>query len=116
MAFAMVDSDNRIISWSEEPLDGMDIYFENGHYIDEKCVNGLNDFLIIDGKAVFQPTEESIYLAKKRSFDSYETSIDLMDAVFELGEITSKQQVTNEEIMDALIELAGMIASMQEGA
>ena len=38
-----------------------------------------------------------------------------MDAVFELGEITSKQQATNEEIMDALIELAGIIASMQEG-
>lgn len=116
MAFAMVDSDNRIISWSEEHLDGMDVYFKNGHYIDEKCVNGLNDFLIVDDEAVFQPTEESIYLAKKRSFDSYEASIDLMDAVFELGEITSKQQATNEEIMDALIELAGMIASMQEGA
>lgn len=115
MYYAKVDEENRIIDWSEDRLDGLNVEFSNGNYIDEVETNGVHDFVIIDGEAVFRPTEESIYMAKKRSFDSYETSNDLMDAVFELGEIASNQQVTNEEIMDAVIELAGIIASMQGG-
>lgn len=57
MAYAKIDEDNRIIEWSYEKLDGMDVEFGNGKYIDENCKNGLDDFKIIDGKAVYAPLE-----------------------------------------------------------
>lgn len=90
MAFAMVDSYNRIISWSKEPLDEMDTWFANGGYVDELCSNGVRDFVIIDGMAVYDPLPQ----------DGMPTGT----------------QPTNEEIMDAVIELAGIVAEMMEGA
>lgn len=57
MAYAMVDGDNRIIEWSNEHLDGMDVEFSNGDYIDTNCVNGVEDFKIVDGQAVYDPLE-----------------------------------------------------------
>lgn len=90
MAFAKIDADNRIIAWSEEPLDEMDTWFENGGYVDELCSNGVRDFVIIDGMAVYDPLPQ----------DGMPTDT----------------QPTNEEIMDAVIELAGIVAEMMEGA
>lgn len=57
MAYAMVDENNRIIEWSYEHLDGMDVEFSNGEYVDTNCVNGVEDFKIVDGQAVFDPLE-----------------------------------------------------------
>lgn len=57
MAYATVDENNRIIEWSYEHLDGMDIEFSNGDYIDANCVNGVEDFKIINGQAVYDPLE-----------------------------------------------------------
>lgn len=50
MAWASVDDDNRVIEWSYEHLYGMDIEFANGEYIDANCVNGVEDFKIVDGQ------------------------------------------------------------------
>lgn len=58
MAYAKVDENNRIVVWSYEHLDGMDTEFSNGEYVDEVCVNGVEDFKIIDGQAVFEPLEQ----------------------------------------------------------
>lgn len=90
MAFAMVDADNRIIAWSEEPLDKMDTWFANGGYVDDLCVNGVRDFVIIDGMAVYDPLQED--------------------------DVPTETQPTNEEIMDAVIELAGIVSGMMEGS
>lgn len=57
MAYARIDSQNRIIGWSYEKLDGFDVEFSNGEYIDEVCTNGVQDFIIEDGKAVYSPLQ-----------------------------------------------------------
>lgn len=115
MAYARVDINNRIVEWSDDKLDGLDVEFSNGDYIHMNERNGVNDFVIRDGEAVFEPTKESIEQAKRREFDPYQTSNDLTDAIIELGEIASEQKVANEEIMDAIIELAGEFSKLKEG-
>lgn len=57
MAFAKVDQNRRIVEWSYERLNEMDVEFSNGEYVDEKCVSGVEDFRIVDGIAVFDPLE-----------------------------------------------------------
>lgn len=55
MAYAKVDENNRIVMWSHTKLDGFDTEFDNGDYVNEKCTNGVQDFIIENGKAVFSP-------------------------------------------------------------
>lgn len=59
MAYAKIDKNNRIVEWSYEHLDGMDVEFSNGEYIDQNIVDGVEDFEIIDGQAVFNPLERT---------------------------------------------------------
>lgn len=58
MPYAKVDADNRIIEWSFDRLDGLDVEFSNGEYVNENCVAGSEDFIIKNGKAVYSPTPE----------------------------------------------------------
>lgn len=57
MAYAKVDDNNRIIEWSYDKLDGMDVEFSNGGYVDEVCTNGVQDFIIESGEAIYSPLE-----------------------------------------------------------
>lgn len=70
MPYAMTDN-NRIIMWSYEKLDGYDTYFSNGEYIDENCTDGLDDFVIQNGMAIFSPSpEKEIARLKKNLADT----------------------------------------------
>ena len=56
MAYAKTDADNRIIVWSHEPLGDDAVEFSNGDKLDAECKNGLEDYVIDGGKAVYRPT------------------------------------------------------------
>lgn len=58
MAYAKVDQDGRILLWCYDKFADYDVEFSNGEYIDETCVDGVEDFIIKDGKAVCSPTPE----------------------------------------------------------
>lgn len=58
MFWAKTDQEGRVIEWSSEPWAGLDTPFTNGPYIDEACTNGLDDFVIRDGEAVYEPRPE----------------------------------------------------------
>ena len=101
MAFAKIDENGRIVNWSEDHLDGFDTEFQNGDYVDEKCVNGVNDFVIRDGVAYFEPTKESVKEALMRKLSETETN-DVQAAICELAE----QQIAYEsDVNAALCEL-----------
>lgn len=57
MPYAKVNSENRIIEWSYEKLDHLNVEFSNGEYIDEVCTNGVQDFIIENGIAIYSPLE-----------------------------------------------------------
>lgn len=106
MAFAKIDENGRIVNWSEDHLDGFDTEFQNGDYVDEKCVNGVNDFVIRDGVAYFEPTKESVKEAHMRKLSETETN-DVQAAICELAE----QQIAYEsDVNAALCELYDLIS------
>lgn len=95
MAFATVDKDNRIIEWSEDHLDGMDIEFQNGDYVNENVVNGSEDFVIIDGIAVFDPRPETI--EKLNTVDTNDMIVALFEGLIELASIVTGGQYDSNE-------------------
>ena len=106
MAFAKIDENGRIVNWSEDHLDEFDTEFQNGDYVDEKCVNGVNDFVIRDGVAYFEPTKESVKEALMRKLSETETN-DVQAAICELAE----QQIAYENDANAaLCELYDLIS------
>ncbi len=82
--YAKVDSDNRIVEWTREHLDGFDVEFSNGDYVDEMCHGGLSDFVIENGEAIYSPSpdNEIAYLKDKLASTDYITS-KTMDAVMQ---------------------------------
>lgn len=71
MAYAKLDEDKRIIFWSKVRLDADMIEFANGDYIDETCKDGLEDYVIEDGQAIYQPLpEKEIEALKKKLSDT----------------------------------------------
>lgn len=89
MAYAKTDENNRVLMWSYEKLDGFDKEFSNGDYIDEKCTDGLNDFIIENGKAVFSPLpEKEIERLKKKLSDTDYISAKIMDSLVGCSNIT----------------------------
>lgn len=71
MPYAQTDEDNRIINWSYEKLDGMDVEFSNGDYVNENCVDGSEDFIIVGGEAIYSPLpEKEIEQLKKKLKDT----------------------------------------------
>lgn len=106
MAFAKIDENGRIVNWSEDHLDDFDTEFQNGDYVDEKCVNGVNDFVIRDGVAYFEPTKESAKEVLMRKLSDTETN-DVQAAICELAE----QQIAYEsDVNAALCELYDLIS------
>jgi hypothetical protein len=70
MAYAKIDDDNRIVYWSNEPLEGL-VEFSNGDYVNKNCIDGLDDFVIEDGEAVFSPLpEKEIERLKRKLSDT----------------------------------------------
>lgn len=57
MPYAKIDSEKRIIEWSYDKLTGLDVEFSNGEYVDEVCTNGVEDFIIENGIAIYSPLE-----------------------------------------------------------
>ena len=55
MAYAKLDKDNRIVIWSEEFSSELNVEFSNGDYVNKTCVNGLDDFIIENGVAIYSP-------------------------------------------------------------
>lgn len=58
MAYAKVDKNNRIIECAETKGIGYNAEFSNLDYVEKNCVAGLEDFVIVDGEAVYSPTVE----------------------------------------------------------
>lgn len=71
MPYAKLNEEGRIVMWSREKLDGLDVEFSNGEYIDANCVDGLEDFVIVDGEAVYSPSaEKQVAALKKKLVDT----------------------------------------------
>lgn len=82
MAFAQLDENGRIIQWSPDRLDGFDTEFSNGEYIDKNCIDGLDDFTIENGEAIFSPLpEKEIERLKKNLLDTDYIGNELMDSL-----------------------------------
>ena len=59
MAYAIVDVFNRIVDATmDNDVEGYNVYFDNPDYVDMHARDGLNDFVIRSGKAVWEPTPE----------------------------------------------------------
>ena len=98
MAFAKIDENGRIINWSEDHLDDFDTEFQNGDYVNEKCINGV--------MAYFEPTEESAKKVLERKLSETEAD-DVQAAICELAE----QQIAYEnDVNAALCELYDLIS------
>lgn len=69
MAYAKTDADNRIIIWSHEPLGDDAVEFANGGELDSACKNGLEDYVIEGGKAVYRPTRAKQILELKHKLE-----------------------------------------------
>lgn len=73
MPFAKIDENNRIIAWSNEKFPSFDTEFSNGDYVNTNCVDGVDDFIIEDGKAKFspKPAKQVNKLKKELEEDDY---------------------------------------------
>ena len=98
MAWARVDGQGRIMEWSSERIDGFEVEFSNGDDVDELCTDGLEDFIIEEGKAVFRPTaaKQAATLQRKLEQTDY-----IAAKAFE-------EIVSAESIADLLSALAGI--------
>lgn len=84
MPYAKMDEEGRMVQWSHDRLDGLDVEFSNGEYIDENCVDGLEDFVIENGEAVYRPLPEKeikTLAALKKGSD--EAMIDALETLIE---------------------------------
>lgn len=66
MPYAKLDSDKRIVMWSYDMFDEYDVEFSNGEYVDETCVDGLDDFVVENGEAVYRPSPAKQVAALKK--------------------------------------------------
>ena len=69
MAYAKVDENNYIIECAATKGIGYNAEFSNLDYVEEHCVDGLEDFMIIDGEAVYSPTVEKQTKTLKSDFN-----------------------------------------------
>lgn len=58
IGYARIDQDSRLLEWNWEPWDGLDIEIGNAEIIDQLCRNGIEDFVVRDSMAHFEPTPE----------------------------------------------------------
>lgn len=72
MAYAMLDDENRIVEFSEDPLEGMNTEFDNADFVNETESQSLRDFVVVNRMAIYQPTQESIrILEDKKAKEDY---------------------------------------------
>lgn len=122
MAWARVDEKGRITEWSRERLDGFEVEFSNGDDVDELCTDGLEDFLIEEGKAVFRPTaakqveelkrklEETDYIAAKaiEGIIGAKDVVSLLSTLKRIGEEYAETLKHREEWRASINELEGV--------
>lgn len=95
MAFARLDENNRIIEWCYEKIDGLDVEFSNGEYIDKNCVDGLDEFIIENGQAVYSPQpEKEIARLKEKLSDTDYISSKMNDEIMNCTSIVDILSVT----------------------
>ena len=121
MAYAKTDTNNRIISWSNEPLWDDVVEFANGDELDAACKNGLEDYVIEGGKAVYRPTrakqilelkhklEETDYIASKaiESIIGSKDVVSLLSALKRIGEEYAETLKNREEWRSSINEMEG---------
>ena len=121
LAYAKTDADNRIIVWSNEPLGDDAVEFSNGDELDAACKNGLEDYVIEGGKAVYRPTrakkieelksklEETDYIASKaiESIIGSKDVISLLSTLKRIGEEYAETLKQREEWRGRINELEG---------
>ena len=121
MAYAKIDTDNRIIVWSNEPLGDDAVEFSNGDELDAACKNGLEDYVIEGGKAVYRPTrakkieelksklEETDYIASKaiESIIGSKDVISLLSTLKRIGEEYAETLKHRDEWRGRINELEG---------
>lgn len=121
MAYAKTDADNRIIVWSHEPLWDDAVEFANGDELDAACKNGLEDYVIEEGKAVFRPTaakqvaelkhklEETDYIASKaiESIIGSKDVVSLISTLKRIGDEYAETLKHREEWRSSINELEG---------
>ena len=121
MAYAKTDADNRIIIWSHEPLWDDAVEFANGDELDSACKNGLEDYVIDGGKAVYRPTrakqveelknklDETDYIAAKaiESIIGAKDVVSLLSALKRIGEEYAETLKRREEWRASINELEG---------
>lgn len=121
MAWSRVDDEGRIMEWSTDRIDGFEVEFSNGEEVDELCTDGLEDFIIEEGKAVFRPTaakqvavlkrklEETDYIAAKaiESIIGAKDVISLLSALKRIGDEYSETLKHREEWRASINELEG---------
>lgn len=111
MAYAKLDKDNRIVVWSKEYSSELDVEFSNGDYVNETCVNGLDDFIIKNGVAIYSPKpQKEINSLEAKLSDTDYIGNKFMDAVMSATDA--------EGILAAIAkfnaEYANVIAERQE--
>ena len=121
MAYAKTDADDRIIAWSNEPLWDDAVEFANGGELDAECKNGLEDYVIDGGKAVYRPTrakqiselkkklEETDYIASKaiESIIGAKDVVSLLSALKRIGEEYAETLKRRDEWRSSINELEG---------
>lgn len=121
MAYAKIDGDNRIIVWSHEPLWDDAVEFANGDELDAACNNGLEDYVIDGGKAVYRPTRakqiaelkaklaETDYIASKaiESIIGAKDVVSVLTALKRIGEEYAETLKHRDEWRSRINELEG---------
>ena len=121
MAYAKTDADNRIIAWRNEPLWDDAVEFANGDELDAACKNGLEDYVIEAGKAVYRPTRakkiadlkskraETDYIASKavESIIGAKDVVSLISTLKRIGEEYAETIKQREEWRGRINELVG---------
>lgn len=118
MPYARIDSNNRIEAWFLEEQPGT-VEFSNGDYVDATCINGLDDFRIENGLAVFDPKPETQHIIEtgigyeegiRRMYEELPTTLADSDAaICELYETALAQSSTIAEQDAAICELYELI-------
>lgn len=121
MAYAKTDANNRIIAWSNEPLWDDVVEFANGDELDAACKNGLEDYVIEGGKAVYRPTRakqilelkaklaETDYIASKaiESIIGSKDVVSLLSALKRIGDEYAETLKQRDEWCTSINELEG---------
>ena len=121
MAYAKTDADKRIIVWSHEPLGDDAVEFTNCEELDAECKNGLEDYVIEGGKAVYRPTRakqiadlksklaETDYIASKaiESIIGSKDVLSLLSTLKRIGEEYAETLKKREEWRGSINELEG---------